>query len=58
MGIFKLWMLVYALVGVQMGWILRPFIGDPDDRFVWFCERGGNAFADILHALRDLIGTS
>jgi hypothetical protein len=57
MGIFKLWMLVYALVGVQMGWILRPFIGDPDDRFVWFCERGGNAFADILHALRDLIGT-
>ncbi len=24
-----LWILVYALVGVQMAWILRPFVGTP-----------------------------
>ncbi len=24
------WILLYALVGIQMGWILRPFIGVPD----------------------------
>ena len=24
------WIGVYALVGIQMGWILRPFIGSPD----------------------------
>jgi hypothetical protein len=23
------WIVVYALVGIQMGWILRPFIGSP-----------------------------
>lgn len=24
-----LWLLIYAFVGIQMGWVLRPFIGDP-----------------------------
>lgn len=24
------WLLVYCFVGIQMGWILRPFIGDPN----------------------------
>ena len=23
------WVLLYAFVGIQMGWLLRPFIGDP-----------------------------
>ncbi len=23
------WLVVYAFVGIQMGWVLRPFIGDP-----------------------------
>jgi hypothetical protein len=58
MGTFRLWMLVYALVGLQMGWILRPFIGNPDEPFVWFRERGGNVFADILGAVRDLVNSS
>ena len=24
-----LWLGVYAFVGIQMGWVLRPFVGDP-----------------------------
>jgi hypothetical protein len=24
------WLALYAFVGMQMGWILRPFVGDPD----------------------------
>ena len=27
--LLKLWLGVYAFVGIQMGWVLRPFIGDP-----------------------------
>jgi hypothetical protein len=23
------WLLIYAFVGIQMGWVLRPFVGDP-----------------------------
>jgi hypothetical protein len=25
------WVLLYAFVGIQMGWMLRPFIGNPSD---------------------------
>ena len=46
--VFRVWLVLYALVGVQMGWILRPFIGTPDLPFVWFRQRGGNVFLDVL----------
>ena len=25
----RIWVVLYAFVGIQMGWFLRPFIGDP-----------------------------
>ena len=25
----RLWIILYAFVGIQMGWVLRPFVGDP-----------------------------
>lgn len=25
----RLWLFLYAFVGIQMGWTLRPFVGDP-----------------------------
>jgi hypothetical protein len=28
-ALLRLWLLIYAFVGIQMGWLLRPFIGDP-----------------------------
>lgn len=27
--LYRLWLIVFAFVGIQMGWVLRPFIGDP-----------------------------
>jgi hypothetical protein len=27
----RLWIVVYAFVGIQMGWVLRPFIGNPSE---------------------------
>jgi hypothetical protein len=30
------WGILYAFVGVQMGWVLRPFIGDPGGRVEFF----------------------
>ncbi|MHC4947049.1 MAG: hypothetical protein ACYTG1_02135 [Planctomycetota bacterium] len=26
----RVWLLLYVFVGIQMGWVLRPFIGSPD----------------------------
>ena len=41
----RTWLVVYAFVGIQMGWILRPFIGDPSSPVQFFREDSwGNAY--------------
>ncbi len=38
------WVLIYAFVGIQMGWVLRPFIGSPGSPVRFFREGAwGNA---------------
>ncbi len=54
--LFKVWLVVYAFVGVQMAWILRPFIGDPELDFAWFMQRGGNAFVHLWETVGKLFG--
>jgi len=39
------WLIVYAFVGIQMGWLLRPFIGDPEQATRFFRQQmWGNAY--------------
>jgi len=45
--VFRTWTLIYAVVGAQMGWILRPFIGAPSEPFQWFRERESNFFIAV-----------
>jgi len=45
--VFSAWTLIYAVVGAQMGWILRPFIGAPSEPFQWFRERQSNFFVVV-----------
>jgi hypothetical protein len=52
--VFNLWVIVFALVGAQMGWVLRPFIGNPNIAFTWFRPRGSNFFQAILQTLQNL----
>jgi hypothetical protein len=52
--VFKFWVIAFALVGAQMGWVLRPFIGNPDLPFTWFRGRESNFFQGILRALQSL----
>jgi hypothetical protein len=53
--VFRAWVVLFALVGAQMGWVLRPFIGSPDLPFTWFRERNSHFFAGVLNALRRLL---
>jgi hypothetical protein len=53
--VLAIWILLYALVGAQMGWILRPFIGAPDMTFQWFRAREANVFIDIVRTIGDLV---
>ena len=34
--LLKIWLVLYAFVGIQMGWILRPFIGEPSEPTQFF----------------------
>jgi len=49
------WVLLYALVGSQMGWMFRPFMGAPDYDFEIFRKREGNIFIHTLHTVKDVM---
>ena len=53
--VFRCWIVLFALVGAQMSWVLRPFIGSPDKEFTWFRERQSNFFTGVLTALGRLL---
>ena len=55
-AVFKIWVVVFALVGAQMSWVLRPFIGSPDMEFTWFRERQSNFFLDVIRSIGELFG--
>jgi hypothetical protein len=47
------WLFVYAFVGTQMGWSLRPFIGNPEQPPQFFREDlGGNAYVVVARLIR------
>ena len=47
-----LWMLLYAFVGIQMGWMLRPFIGSPALAVTFFRpEPFSNAYEFVLRLI-------
>jgi len=55
-NVVRLWILVYAFVGSQMAWTLRPFIGAPGLQFELFRQLGGNFYANIFASLGELFG--
>ena len=55
-GVFRVWLLIYGIVGAQMGWILRPFVGDPGAPFELFRDRRSNFFIELMKTLLELLG--
>lgn len=54
--VFVVWMVLFGLVGAQMGWVLRPFVGSPDLPFTWFRAREASFFEGVSRALQSLFG--
>ena len=55
-AVFAAWLVLFAFVTAQSGWVLRPFVGDPRQPFAWAAPRGGNPFADFTGAVGQLFG--
>lgn len=55
-NVVRLWVLIYAFVGSQMAWMLRPFIGAPGMEFELFRQMGGNFYANIIASIGEILG--
>ena len=52
----RAWLIVYAFVGIQMGWLLRPFIGNPLEPSHFFREHAwGNAYEVVMRMVWSLM---
>ncbi|BAZ38304.1 hypothetical protein NIES4101_42410 [Calothrix sp. NIES-4101] len=54
--IIRSWLFLYAFVGSQLGWTLRPFFGTPDSIFQLFREREGNFYLSVIKSIMFLLG--
>lgn len=52
--VFRCWVVVFALVGGQMSWVLRPFVGRPDQPFEWLRTRHSNFFEAVWRTIQHL----
>ena len=54
--LFRIWLILYAFVGIQMGWVLRPFVGAPGQPVQFFREDSwGNAYVVVARLVWDQI---
>jgi hypothetical protein len=52
----RTWIVIYVFVGIQMGWVLRPFIGSPLAPTQFFREGSwSNAYVFVLQLIWDVI---
>ncbi len=51
----RTWLVIYAFVGIQMGWVLRPFVGSPGTPTQFFrSEAWGNAYLVVWSLIRSM----
>jgi hypothetical protein len=55
--LLRAWLIVFAFVGIQMGWVLRPFVGHPRGPTTFFREGAwGNAYVEVAKMVREVVG--
>jgi hypothetical protein len=53
--IFKIWIVIFAFVGSQMAWNLRPFVGSRDMPFQIFRPHESNFYVAVVKSMADLV---
>ena len=52
--ILRVWVVIFAFVGTQMAWTLRPFVGSPALEFQLFRKQESNFYAAVVQSFVDL----
>jgi len=55
MAIMKAWAVLFAFVGIQMAWNLKPFVGDRGEPFKVFRKHEGNFYTAIVYSIGRLV---
>lgn len=55
-NLLQAWLFLFAFVGSQLGWTLRPFFGAPGEPFELFRQLEGNFYQSVLQAIGNLLG--
>ncbi|HEY9859809.1 MAG TPA: hypothetical protein V6D16_09900 [Candidatus Obscuribacterales bacterium] len=54
-NILRFWLGLYAFVGCQLAWTLRPFFGAPGQAFELFRPREGNFYLSVIQSLLEIL---
>jgi len=53
--IMRAWAVLFAFVGIQLAWNLRPFLGDRNQPFRVFGQYEGNFYTAVIYAVNQLL---
>ena len=53
-SIFRLWLVIFMFVSIQLGWNLRPFMSKKTETFQVFRQYDGNFYTAILYSFDKL----
>ncbi len=57
LSIFRVWVIIFAFVGIQLAWNLRPFVGYKDMPFELFRQNTqGNFYSSMIKSLGEMMG--
>ena len=54
--LLRAWLFLYAFVGTQLAWTLRPFFGAPGQPFELFRQMEGNFYLSVMQAIGEIFG--
>jgi len=53
----RVWIVLYSFVGIQLAWVLRPFVGAPGMPVQFFRSGAwGNAYIEVFHTVLQAFG--
>lgn len=51
----RVWFVLYAFIGIQMAWDLRPFVGNPELAVTFFRDEIGTAYVEVPKVLWEAV---
>ena len=53
--VFRIWIIILAIVGIQLSWNLRPFLSDRNEDFKLFRKYKGNFYTAVIYSFEQLL---